>query len=112
MDTGTVIVIAAVLLFYLRLIVIQRQHAKQLALQRAAAFNNKKKKGSRPAPAVAPVSLGILSSNQRDRAAGVAGLVLILLGVLLRAGVILYPLNASWWIPVVIGLIPFSLAFR
>ncbi len=111
MDTGTIIVVAAVLLFYLRLIIIQRQHAKQLVRERAGASNSKKK-GNRPAPAITPAPLGILSTNRRDWAAGVIGLVLIILGVLLRAGIGFYPYNAYWWIPVVIGLIPFSLAFR
>ncbi len=111
MDTGTILVVVAVLIFYLRLIILQRQHARQLAQQRVAAFN-KKKKGNRAAPAEAPVSLGILSKNRRDWVAGAAGLVLIIIGAILRAGLIFYPYAAYWWILVVIGLIPFSLAFR
>jgi len=107
-DIGLAVVIAAVLIFYLRLIILQRERAKRLA--RAAAATGKKKK----VPTDQPLPrYSILSQNNRDLAIGLAGLLLMLIGILLNRQV--FPLPAAqayWWIPTAIGIVAFSWMFR
>lgn len=93
-ETGTIIAVAAALLFYLRLIILQRQRAKQ-----AQNTSKQARKTSLPAPA--------------------PGLLVIRSGLLVGAGVFLIgagavfsvvPWFASfgpiwWWVPVTLGIL-------
>jgi hypothetical protein len=110
-DPGLAVVILAVLIFYLRLIIIQRERVKRIS-QTPVATGKTKKKAKAPPSAPAP-RYSILSENRRDRAIGLAGVVAILLGVVLNAQLI--PWLASepyWWILTAIGIIAFSWAFK
>jgi hypothetical protein len=75
-DPGLVIVIVAVLIFYLRLIVLQRQRAKQITPKPAAGS----KKKARSQPEAPPVRYSIITQNRDDRLIGVAGIA-ILVGI-------------------------------
>ncbi|MGE5221637.1 MAG: hypothetical protein ACM3PY_04310 [Omnitrophica WOR_2 bacterium] len=108
MDTGTILVVVAVLLFYLRLILLQRQAAKRL---KSTPFTGKQKKQDKSLGNT-PSSIWILSRNRRDWVFAGIGLVMILIGLLIRAGVIPIPQEPFWWIITVAGLVPFSLGFH
>jgi hypothetical protein len=107
-DPGLVIVIVAVLIFYLRLIVLQRQRAKQIAPKPAAAG---KKKG-KSQPQAPPVRYSIITQNRRGRVIGVAGAIAILVGILLNTGLLPFPLGQIyWWVPTSLGIVLFSWLF-
>ena len=106
-DPGLVIVIVAVLIFYLRMIVLQRQRAKQIAPKPPAS--GKKKGRSQPE---APPRYSIITQNRRDRLIGAAGAVAILVGILLYAGLLPFSLAQTyWWLPTALGIIAFSWLF-
>ncbi|OGO35810.1 MAG: hypothetical protein A2W35_20905 [Chloroflexi bacterium RBG_16_57_11] len=106
-DPGLVIVIVAVLIFYLRLIVLQRQRAKQLAPKPAAS---KKKVKGHPITPGAPYT--IITQNRRDRVIGIVGAVAILVGIFLNLGLLPFPLAQTyWWLPTALGIVAFSWLF-
>lgn len=113
LDTGQAVVILAVLVFYLRLIILQRQRVKQVRLEQIARQANKAKKGHSVASPVSPARFSVLSSNPRDRVIGGLGAGLILLGVL-YFGKVLPPvaLQNYWWILTSGGIVAFSWLFR
>jgi hypothetical protein len=107
-DPGLVIVIVAVLIFYLRIIVLQRQRAKQIA-SKPATPGKKKGKSQPQAP---PERYSIITHNRRDRVIGVAGAIAILVGILLNAGLLPFPLAQTyWWAPTSLGIVAFSWLF-
>lgn len=110
-DTGMAIVIVAVLVFYLRLIIIQRERVKRISSTPPPAGKSKKK-SKQPAAGSAPV-FSVLSPHTRDRAIAGLGVLAILVGVLLNMEII--PLVAAqpyWWIPTALGVVAFSWAFK
>ena len=110
-DTGMVVVIAAVLFFYLRLIGMQRERARRATLALARPPREARKK-SRTAAAPTPV-FSILSPSRLDRWIAGAGAVLVLLGVALNAKWIpLASIQPYWWIPTALGVLGFSWAFK
>ena len=110
-DTGLVVVIVAVLIFYLRLIIVQRQRVKQVSQTPLAT--RKKKKKVRDQPQVSRPSYSILSQNRRDRAIAGVGVLAILVGVLLNVKIIPWSIaQPYWWIPTALGVIAFSWAFK
>ena len=110
-DTGLAAVIIAVLIFYLRLIVLQREQAKRARM--AALKPPKKISKGKAAPPPAPQNFSILSSNRIDLAIAGAGLLAILLGVLANARLIPLPaLQTYWWLPTALGIVAFSWAFK
>jgi len=114
-EPGLVVVILAVLVFYLRLIIMQRQRAKQL--QRpgqgaAKAQSGAHRQKNTPAePQKTAPHYTVLSQKRIDRVIGAAGALLIVLGLLLYAGLI-YNLQAYWWIPTALGIVAFSWLFK
>jgi len=116
LDTGLIVVILAVLIFYLRLIILQRQRVKRINAVRNAsagkAGQGKKSKGAAGTPAPPP-NYSVLSPIRRDRVIGVVGAVLILLGVFLYSALNPWPAaQAFWWIPTAVGIVAFSWLFR
>ncbi len=110
-DTGLAFVIVAVLVFYLRLIVIQRQRARLVV--RAPAPVAKKKKNAPAVQQPAAPGFSILSRKKGDLAIAGAGLLAILLGVALNAGWVNLPVvQPFWWLPAGLGIIAFSWAFK
>ena len=110
-DPGLGVVIIAVLIFYLRLIILQRERVKRIS-QTPVATGKTKKKSKAPPPVPAP-RYSILSENRRDQVIGLAGVVAILLGVVLNARLIPWTaVQPYWWIPTAIGIVAFSWAFK
>jgi hypothetical protein len=110
-DTGLAVVILAVLVFYLRLIVIQRQRAKSIAQEKKASLV-KNKKGKKQ-PAVPQPGYSIISRSNLDRGIAIGGVLLMVLGILLYIKMIPLPsLQPYWWIPTAAGIILFSWAFK
>ncbi len=109
-DTGLVVVTAAALIFYLRLIILQRQRAKQAAHVRLLAAQKAKKGKTQPAP---PPRYSIVSPNKYDRIVGGVGALAIAAGVLLNAGLLHLPAaQPYWWIPTAVGIVAFSWTFK
>jgi hypothetical protein len=108
-DPGLVVIIVAVLAFYLRLIILQRERAKRAAFQPKPAG---KKKGRPPQKMPAP-QYSIISKDKRDWIIAGSGILLIFIGVLLNLKVIPIPLAQTyWWLPVAIGIVAFSWGFK
>ena len=110
-DTGLAVVIIAVLVFYLRLIIIQRQRVKGVAQAKKASQTEKKKGKKQPVPP--QPSYSIISKNNLDRAIAIGGVLLIALGVLLYTHILpLVAIQPYWWIPTAVGIVAFSWAFK
>jgi len=109
-DTGTIVTIVAVILFYLRLIVLQRQKVKVAKMQYSAVDKAKKKKGETEPPQVQWAALGVRVHNWWI---GGAGLLLIVFGALLAGTQLLGPsLSAAWWVPVNVGILLFAITLK
>jgi hypothetical protein len=110
-DTGLAIVILAVLVFYLRLIIVQRERVKRLS--HAPVIAGKKKVKGKDQPQVPLPGFSIVSQNRRDWAIAGFGVLAILVGILLNASVIsVVAAQPYWWIPTSIGIVAFSWAFK
>lgn len=111
LDTGLAVVVLAVLVFYLRLIVLQRERVKRV--RRNTEANPARKKKRKGESSELSPSYSIISSSRRDwLIAGVGGL-LIGLGVLAYARVLPIPLlQTYWWLPTSIGIVAFSWLFK
>lgn len=108
-DTGLAIVIIAVLIFYLRLIILQRERAKQMA--KPAVTSGKKKSKSQPEHDAR--SYSVISSRSHDRIIAGVGAAAILIGILLYAKILPFPaLQSYWWVPTAFGIVAFSWAFK
>ena len=116
-DTGLAVIIVAVLIFYLRMIILQRERVKRVRRANEAAAAKGKKKGKQsPAGSAQPVdpsSYSMISKKRTDRIIGAAGFALILLGVLCYLKV--FPstiLQEYWWLPTALGIVGFSWLFK
>lgn len=111
-DAGTIVTIVCVLLFYLRLTVLQRQRIKSAQYQYAAVAqqNSKKKKNSGKKPEVKYARLGVHIRNWWY----VGGaLILITFGAVIAATRFLGPtLSSYWWIPLNLGIALFALGIK
>jgi len=110
-DTGLAVVIIAVLIFYLRLIGLQRERIKRLSTTPQGSAKKKKKaenQSEQPRP-----HYSILSPHKRDRIIAGFGVAAILVGVLLYLSILPIPAaQPYWWIPTAIGIVAFSWAFQ
>jgi hypothetical protein len=106
-DYGTWIAIGAALLFYLRLIILQRQKAKQI--RQPAQPGGRGGRGQKSASS-APVRAPTLTLN---KPLVISGAVLMLGGAAL-AGLpgIDAALSTFWWLPVTAGIALMGLGFR
>jgi hypothetical protein len=113
-DPGMVVIIVAVLAFYLRMILLQRQRAKRAAAyQSKPAGKNKNKRPGKPSARLPAPDYSIISQDKRDWIIAGAGILLVLIGVLLNLKAIPIPLAQNyWWAPVAIGIVAFSWGFK
>lgn len=115
MDYGTIIVVGAVLLFYLRLITLQWGKAKRAKESRIPVPTAvKKRKGQNaaaqpePEPAQSWMSFRFVNGYLV-----ILSLLLMVLGVVLNAYTALPPtLRGFWWIPVTVGIALFGFMIR
>ncbi len=115
-DPGLVVIVGAVLAFYLRMIILQRERPNKRLYQPKPAG---KKEGGRPGnapakPARLPASdYSIISKDKRDWIIAGSGILLIFIGILLNLKAIPIPLAQNyWWMPVAIGIVAFSWGFK
>lgn len=109
-DVGTIITVVCVLLFYLRLIVIQRHRVQTARYQYAQMEKKNEKKNSKTGqkPEVRYARLGIHFRNWWF--VGLA-LILITFGAAVAATKFLGPsLSNFWWIPIDLGIGLFALS--
>lgn len=119
-DTGVAIVILAVLVFYLRLIILQRERAKQMRKPKRMAQNASKStvRNMNQSAEIKNTSspqgrMNILSSNRRDWWIAGSGVIAIIIGVLLYLEILPYSTAQQfWWIPTALGIVAFSWGFR
>ena len=110
-DTGLAVVIVAVLIFYLRLIILQRERVKRVA--RTLESGGKTGKKGKAQPPGAYPRFSILSRSSRDWIIAGLGILAILFGVLLNGKILpLLGLQPYWWIPTAFGILAFSWAFK
>jgi hypothetical protein len=109
MDFGTIIAVAAALIFYLRLIILQRHKAKQARrnLQNETSAKSERnhmgQRGSTP-----PASLHIISWYLLGM-----GIALILLGAMMTAFPIFsQPARELWWLVLTVGIFLLGLSIR
>jgi hypothetical protein len=108
-DTGLGVVIVAVLIFYLRLIILQRERVKRVTQTPTTTGKKPGKEAARPSPR----AYSILSANPLDRFIAGAGVLAILVGILLNTSVLpIQALQPYWWIPTALGVVAFSWAFK
>jgi len=103
-DTGTIITIVAVLLFYMRLIILQRQRIKKAQYQYAQVSSkiSKKKTGKDVKPEIKYSRLGVQIKNWWVIAGAI---ILITFGAVVVGTQFLgASLSAFWWIPVTLGI--------
>lgn len=98
LEIGTIVAVAAALLFYLRLILLQRQRTKQLAEDHS--------KGNKKTNRVNPNANWVVIKNWYLVGLGIA---LILAGALLSAVPAAAAYRAYWWIPVTAGILLMTL---
>ena len=110
-DTGLAVVIIAVLIFYLRLIGMQRERVKRLSqAEKKAGKKQSKAKGQAQAERA---QYSIISQNRRDWVIGGCGVAAVVLGVLLYLNIFPFPAAQTyWWIPTALGIVAFSWLFR
>jgi len=102
LDTGTIIAVAAALIFYLRLIIIQRHRVNQARFN-PQSTHTADKRGSEPLPGIKIISWYLLGM----------GVALILLGALLTALPIFGPTASNfWWLVLTIGILLLGLSIR
>lgn len=108
LDAGTIVTIVAVLLFYLRLIGLQRNRIKRAQQQYAqvSSKNAKKKGGKDIKPEVNYDRLGV---RVRSWYMVAPGIVLITFGAVIAATALFGTFSTLWWIPVIVGIALFSL---
>lgn len=109
METGTIIAVAVVLLFYMRMIGMQWGKARRLRDQRARDIEElRKKKGKKAEP----------QPDKPREAAGVqvkswpmviSGLVLCLVGAIVGA---IVTISSFWWIPLTLGVLILTFSFK
>lgn len=109
LDFGRIVIIAAALIFYLRLIIIQRQRVKNAATQATA-----QKKTLNKTDATKPdTRFAILSPYTQDRIIAGAGAAIALLGILIYWQIVRIPaVENYWWIATAAGILLFSWGFR
>jgi ABC-type Fe3+ transport system permease subunit len=109
LDAGTIVTIVCVLLFYLRLTVIQRQRIKRAQHQYAAVQKkNTKKNGMQP-----EVRYNRLGVHIRSWWLVAGAIVLITFGAVVAATHFLgMPLSSYWWIPLNLGIGFFALGIN
>jgi hypothetical protein len=111
-DTGLAVVIVAVLVFYLRLIMLQRERIKRVSQSAAVSSTGKGKRKAPDRAAPAP-QYSVLSQNPRDLVIAGVGVLLVLMGVLLYMKIL--PLSVAqtyWWVPTAAGIVAFSWGFK
>jgi hypothetical protein len=106
MDFGTIIAVAAALIFYLRLIILQRHRAKQTQIdphKQTTSAKTGDKRGYTPPPGFQIVSWYLLGM----------GAALILLGALMTAFPIFgQPARDLWWLILTVGILLLGLSIR
>jgi hypothetical protein len=107
-EPGAIIAIAAVLLFYLRLIILQRRKSKQASSTRKSV-KTKKSQNSQSFPAAAGPAR--LEFHRPYLVA--AGVLIIILGAALTAVPGLDErIRDWWWLPVTLGILLMSFGIR
>ncbi len=108
-DAGTAIVVAVFLLFYLRLIILQRRLAQQLRLPQKRAGNKKERTKEKNAPE----RYSIVSRSRTDWLIAALGLLLMLVGLFINKQIFGTSIPAAyWWIPAAVGGLLINFGFR
>lgn len=115
-DAGTIVVIVAVLLFYLRLIVLQWGKSKRLrdlATIQPKTKVNKAKGTAGSASLRRPTSEDVMRFHFRNISLTILAMLLMVTGVVMNFNIdFLLSVRQFWWIPMTLGLILFGYEIR
>jgi hypothetical protein len=115
-DAGTIVVIVAVLIFYLRLMVLQWGKSKRLrdlATIQPKAKANKAKAGGGAGSARRPTTADVMRFRFRNVYLTAFAILLMVAGVVMNFNVaFLLSVRQFWWIPMTLGLILFGYEIR
>jgi hypothetical protein len=115
-DAGTIVVIVAVLLFYLRLIVLQWGKSKRLrdlATIQPKARANKAKAGGTGTSSRRPTSADVMRFRFKNVYLVVLAILLMVAGVVMNFNfVLLLDFRQFWWIPMTLGIVLFGYEIR
>jgi hypothetical protein len=115
-DVGMIVVIVAVLLFYLRLIVIQWGKSKRLrdlATIQPKAKANKAKPGAPGPSSRRNATADVMRFHFRNVYLTALAVLLMVIGVVMVSNLpVLESLRIYWWIPMVIGIALFGYEIR
>lgn len=110
-DFRVIIVVCAMLIFYLRLIWLQRERNRRLERSKPVGKQQKRKDQDRIEHAQKFYS--IISENPRDRLIGCLGATGIVAGTILASGYLPWAwMQSWWWLPLSIGMVAFSWLFK
>jgi len=117
MDIGLIVVIAAVLIFYMRLIALQWGRAKQVRAEEAQASLAKsktsKKKQSKPEENVFTASMRRYGFRITSWWLLAAGVVFLMIGIIMSLNGLFDPaIQKWWWIPTTLGIGFFFFSFK
>ena len=111
-DAGTIVVIVAVLLFYLRLIVLQwgkSRRLRDLATIQPKAKTNKSKTGGSAPSTRRPTSADVMRFRFRNVYLTVLAILLMVAAVVMNVNVaLLTSVRLFWWIPMTLGIALFG----
>ena len=109
LDTGTIVTIVAVVLFYIRLVILQSQKSRSLSASDSTPPSGRRSKGKKKSEKKSEFFKFHISSWPLV----IAGVVTISAGALLNA---ISPfgatVNALWWIPVSIGIVLLAFSYN
>lgn len=110
---GTYIAIAAVLLFYLRLIILQRQKLKNGQSKQASKQGKKNGKAKGAASSTAALNAYRPTIVVANKLLVFLGVALILLGALISfLSSLPTAVRDAWWLPVTVGILLMGLGIR
>ncbi len=112
-DAGTIVAVAAALIFYLRLIIVQRQKVKRSKLVKSQAMSEKGKAKKRAQTAAnRPIQQQLGFEIVSWYLVG-AAILLVVFGALISAVSWFGPgVRALWWVPLTVGIILLGFSVR
>lgn len=117
-EPGMAIIIGAALIFYLRLIMLQRERVKREAKLATPPVARRRTGKAPKTPEKLPERsvvqrYSVISRNPRNWAIAGCGAALVVVGLLLYANLWPdLPVRSYWWLPTAIGIVAFSWGFE
>ncbi len=116
LDAGTIVVIVAVLLFYLRMIVLgwgKSRRLRDLATIQPKAKANKAKTAASGPASRRPTTADVMRFRFKNTYLTMLAILLMVIGLVMNFNwAFLEPVKAYWWIPMTLGIALFGYEIR